>query len=232
MKIKKKIRMLFVLALIGIVTAVVGNACQGFEQNLSSLGTTSSTIQNESLCQSPADFIAIEGAKTTSLVKADDLLESLVSCVAYVYPDDPVNPDDGFNQSKISQSTRDVFNQRYSSLSKEGYVGDVNSAMMMGVSAIAVEFCNDVVNFEASLPLLNRVFFNSVDLSAQAMSTAQISNALRTVALSCWGRDATQNEINIVTEELGYMGAIDNRTRAISICAAALASLDGLKAAD
>lgn len=220
--------MISLLAVIGMATAIVGNACQGFEQNLSSLNATTSAA-NELLCESAADFVTIEGAKTVSMVKADDFLDNILSCVAYVYPSDPTN---GFNESKISQLTKDTFSQRYSSLSKEGYVGDVNSAMMMGAAAVAVEFCNDLVNFESTLNSTSRVFFNSVDFNSMAMNSSQVTNALRTFALSCWGRDATQNEINIVTEELGYMGSINNKMRAISICSSALASLDSLKSAD
>lgn len=230
-KINRRSKMISLIAVIGMVTAVVGNACQGFEQNLTPLGA-SSTGGNELLCESQADFLTIEGAKTASLVKADDTLDNLLSCIAYVYPDDPMDPADGFNESKISQATKDVFTQRYASLSKEGYAGDVNSAMMMGVAAISIEFCNDVINYEASLNPLNRVFFKSVDFNATTMGAAQVDNALRLFAMSCWGRDATQDEINIVNEELELMGAINNRMRSISICGSALASLDGVKSAD
>jgi hypothetical protein len=231
-----KIRMIATIGLIGLVAAGIGNACSG-GFNTGSLLSSSTHMQDgggynnqpprdgEVGCNSQADFITVEGTKTSSIKNADNVLNNMI-----VYGSLSMPEAEGVDETQnISRSTRSVYTERKSSFSKEGYVGDVTSALMMGTAAVAIEYCNDLITYEARKPAAERPYLETVDINATSMNTVEARNLFKRFAIIVWKRPATDSEVNIVTEELDNMGTVNNKTRAIALCTAVMASLNGIR---
>lgn len=227
MKNYTKIRMIATLSFVALISAMLGNACSGFKSGSGSglsSGGGDFVFRNdgELACKSQADFIAVEGSKTPAIVTKANILENMKSCTQF---------------TNISQATVDSYNQRNASFSKEGYIGDINSALMMGVAAVAVEFCNDLANSEAAMSVANRKFFSTVDFAGTSLTNTTLDSVIGEFAAACWEPEeisagsfliATPEELQIVRDEIAAMGAVNAKLKAVAICTAALSSLKGI----
>ena len=70
------------------------------------------------------------------VVTGPQVLDNMVACTGLVEP---------------SEKTREEWETRSSSLSEYGSVLDISPPLMMGISAVAIEVCDDLVNQEHQL---------------------------------------------------------------------------------
>src|SRR6185312_9474740 len=96
-------------------------------------------------CTAPT-FQSVPGTITVSIEYGTQVLANMQSCL-------------GLSNTDLSQQTIDENNNRLGSFSQAGYVGDVNSAMMMGIAAVAIDACSDLATKEASEASTGRRIF-------------------------------------------------------------------------
>lgn len=196
--------------------AIYGNSCGQY--NSSSSFSNGSAV--DQLCSEGTEFEIIEGTKTASIAYGPQVLDNMVACTGL---------------SQLSQKTLDAYQARQASLSEYGNVLDVNPPLVMAHTALAVEVCDDLYKQEMAQSMGARRIFASLNDSASAPSPQEISETLRRMSRACWGREETDEELNIVSEEVNQIisnassASEAHRFTAISVCTSVLASLDGYK---
>lgn len=203
-----------------IVLTTVGNGCSkmgGFQTTDSSSsdgsgnggfaggGSGSGIIEN--------DFIP--GAKTASLVYANQVLDHMSLCAGVARPSD---------------STLRVFEEKRGAISTTGSVETMNPAMMMAVISVAGEVCQDLVNQESSSGLR---IFQGFNLAGNTLpGDGVIRSAVSRMAISCWSRQEVSAEsqriVDMVYNSVPAGEAQAARKASLMICTSMLASLDAL----
>lgn len=218
---KKMIQKGGVLASLLVVTLLIGHGCSEFaaisggSSDSASMGTSGGT-------GSGGGFTPFPNATTVSLIYNKQMLDNLVVCTGIGTP---------------SVASVDEWERRQSSFSEYGYATDVTAPMLMAIAAVSGEVCNDLLNIETALAADNRRIFNSINFSAgpSALSSAQVADATRRLARSCWARDEVPAELTIIQEEVNAAMAGVNvndaqqtRNLALMMCTGILASLSGI----
>lgn len=203
-----------------VVLTTVGNGCSsqlgGFETNdqtSTSMGDNGSFTGGGSQPSIENDFIP--GAKTASLVYANQIMDHLSLCAGVAKPSD---------------STIRVFEEKRGAISTTGSVETMNPAMMMAVISVAGEICQDLVNQEATSGLR---IFDGFNLSGTALpADGLIRSAVSRMAISCWGRQENAQEsqqiLDMVYNSVSSGEAQAPRKASLMICTSMLSSLDAL----
>ncbi|MEK6772311.1 MAG: hypothetical protein AABY64_00090 [Bdellovibrionota bacterium] len=213
--IKKRIlRALQVMALMVFTLVVFGNGCSqgGFSGSENNAGAfIASSVQ----CQSATDITVIPGAKTVSFVSSGQLLNHLSNCIGLAVPSD---------------STQTVYDEKKGSISTYGTANSITPPMMMAITSIAGEVCSDLIDQEIASG--NRIF-NGINLQAAMIpSSAQLSDAISNIALSCWRGNESNEERTIlldnVFQAIGASEANASRKAALMLCTSMLSSVNAL----
>lgn len=213
-----------------LVVSFMGQGCQnGFEAAKDGLGTITgsssgggSGSSSGSSVQLPSDFLPKTEAKTTSLVYSRQILDHLLSCSGV-----------GNADTKIKAE----YENRKGTLSEYGYATEVTAPMLMGVTAVAGEICNKLIEQEAMQLASARNVFNTVNFSsgpAQLNKNSEFQEVVRRLARSCWGRNETAEELDIIYNNFSedFNSSTDgNRTKAgmLSVCTAMLSSVSAIE---
>ena len=217
---KRYTKKIIAIALAALGVAVYGNSC-------GKLDSGGNSALNDALCtEESIKFDIIAGAETASISYGDQVKDSMIACTGL---------------SNISQKTLDEYNKRQASLSEAGSVLDVNPPLVMAHTAIAVEICDDLYNEEMAMLLgspttqeLDASVFKDLNTSLVAPSLVEIGSMTMRMARKCWGRDASEEEMQIISEEVENIisstavNADAHRYSAISVCTSVLASIDGM----
>lgn len=210
----KRLVIFTVIAVVGIATLSIGNGCsQQYATRAISSDLASAATPATSTGSSNIDVIP--GARTVSLVYSKQVLDQLSSCTGVALPSD---------------KTTAMYEQKQGAVSMYGYVNTVTSPMMMAVTSIAGEVCNDLINQEAAT---GRRLFVGFDFMASALpNNAQLADSVSRMALSCWQRNETNLErevlLDLVNSTVASNEALGGRKSALLICTAMLSSLDSL----
>lgn len=212
----KRIVMFAVIAVVGGATLSIGNGCsqQYALRGLASDSTADST-QSPATSTGSSDIEVIPGARTVSLVYSKQVLDQLSSCTGVALPSDKTNA---------------MYEQKQGAISVYGYVNTVTSPMMMAVTSIAGEVCNDLINQES---MSGRRLFVGYDFNASALpNNSQIADSVSRLALSCWQRNETDLEreilLDLVNSSVAANEPMGGRKAALLTCTAMLSSLDSL----
>ncbi len=213
MKTFKHKTLLVFAVLIGGVILSVGNGCSKSFSTDSSNGTSGNTAAGGTTGGS--DVPIIPGAKTVSIVNSNQVVDQLASCSGLSAP---------------SGATLAMYEQKKGAISTYGSASTVTGPMMMAVTSIAGEICNDLIDQEvASGPRL----FVGFNMMANAVpNNSQLSDSITRLALSCWQRNESSSErqllLNMVSSSVGGTEALASRKSALMICTSMLSSLDAL----
>lgn len=210
----KRLAIFTVIAVVGGATLSIGNGCsqqyatRGISSDLASAATPATSTGS-------SDIEVIPGARTASLVYSKQVLDQLSSCTGVALPSDKTNA---------------MYLQKQGAISMYGYVNTVTSPMMMAVTSIAGEVCNDLIDQEIAG---KRRLFIGFDFTAAALpNNAQISDSVSRLALSCWQRNETDLErevlLDLVNSTVTTNEAMGGRKSALMVCTAMLSSLDSL----
>jgi len=210
----KRLAIFGAIAIMGGGILSIGNGCSqqyanhGVPVEASTSPDPSSTSQN-------SDINVIPGARTVSLAYSKQVLDQLSSCAGVASPSD---------------KTLATYEQKQGAISMYGYVNTVTSPMLMSVTSIAGEVCNDLINQEAAG---NRRLFVGMDFSAANLpNNTLLADSVARIALSCWQRNETDDErqalIDMVTSSVASNEAAAGRKSALMICTAMLSSLDSI----
>lgn len=218
--ILKKYKVKFFL-LLSIVTAAgilagVGNGCSRSQsESANSLVEEVAPAPTSGSTTSDSDIPVIPGARTVSLVYSKQVVDQLTSCSGLAVP---------------SEKTVAMYEQKKGSISTYGTANTVTAPMMMAVASIAGEICNDLIEQENKL---GGRLFAGFNMAANALpSSAQLSDSISKLAVSCWQRNESSSErqllLDMVSTSVGTGEMQATRKAALLVCTSMLSSLDAL----
>lgn len=215
MKMNRRISSIIFVVISGAaVTAFIGNGCA---KQLSSEDGASmaSTSVAPSCAGGPAEAPFVSGVKTVSLVYANQVLDHFMSCLGL---------------AKASDLTLQTYENKKGAISTYGAYNTITPPMMMAITSIVGEVCNDLIAQEVSA---GTRLFQSFNFAANALpSDAALKDAVTRMALSCWQRQDENTErqeiLDMVYKNIGATEAQGSRKAALMICTAMLSSLDAL----
>jgi hypothetical protein len=189
----------------GLVT--LGNGCSGNFKSIESMNVIDAA-SSDALSGSQPAFPIIPGAKTVSSVYSRQVLDQIVNCAGV---------------KRVSDKTLSMYEQKKGAVSTLGSPETTTSPMMMAVTSIAGEICNDLINQEMTEP---RIFVGINLADSRLPANADAQDAIRRLALSCWQRQETSKELQTVMD-LANAGS-NSRTSMLLACTAMLSSLDSI----
>lgn len=210
MKNSKKLLKVFFFALSFVFVTVAYQNCGGGGSANGGGAVVSAESTN-------GDIIPIPNTKTTSVVRATRVLDNLVSCLGTQ------------EASSGGTSARQTFINNRGTVSEEGLANSFTQPMGKAVVAVAAEVCQDLYEREDDDNNQKHIFIE-VDFDADTVSSAELTNGVKRIARSCWGRNATSDEVNTILSDVSsnFSGAQDSRAtvrnKMIYICTAMAAS--------
>lgn len=206
---------LFVFAvLVGGAILSVGNGCsKSFTSSPSSESDGNAAAGTGGTGGS--DMPVIPGARTVSIVYSKQVVDQLASCSGLAAP---------------SAATTAMYEQKKGAISTYGAANTVTAPMMMAVTSIAGEICNDLIAQEVSV---GQRLFMGFNMSASSLpNNSQLSDAITRLSLSCWQRNESSGErqalLDLVSSSVGASEANASRKAALMLCTSMLSSLDAL----
>lgn len=163
------------------------------------------------------DIVAIPNTKTASVQRSSRVLDQLVSCLGSGDP---------------TTNSVNAFNDNRGTISEEGLANSMTQPMAKALVTVAAEVCEDLMDKERPLAAAQRKIFIEADLNNGGLSTANLTLASKRIARSCWGRNATDTEIDTIVNSVNgsFNGETDNATltrkKLIFMCTAMAASFD------
>lgn len=200
------IRLITVLFFTGFLTLTLGHGCGQFVAESDKFSSLNFDEDN-------SDITVIPGEKTVATVYSKQFLDNMLACTGVGTP---------------SMQTKQEYENRRGGLSEYGYATKVTGPGLMAVAAVAGEVCNDLINQEKPLDLNSRRIFKEIDFSRMP-SSAEIEPAARRLALSCWQRQMTTEETNMVLDALSDAGSMSADQASVFACTSILASLSGIE---
>jgi hypothetical protein len=142
--------------------------------------------------------------------------------------------------TSMTNTIRNEYNAR-SALLASGYdLKLVTSPMMIGITNLATQVCNETVNRERAMQSGQRKIFRDIDFTrGPAMVSAEAyQSSLKAMALNFWGREISEHEMQILNDgrvefetavpaNLATNGAQTNNLMMFT-CAGMLASFDAV----
>lgn len=199
----KKIYKFLTLTAMFLATSVFYQNCGVFDSGSGSSSGLSSGADT--------DIVAIPNTKTASVQRSSRVLDQLVSCLGTIEPSD--------------NAKRAWINNK-GTISEEGLANTMTQPMGKTIATVASEVCNDLVQKEASLEDSQRNIFVGIDLGGGGLANGEIVMASKRLARSCWGRNATDEELDAISDNISsaFSGEDDNqnltRKKLIYLCTA------------
>ncbi|MEQ1876392.1 MAG: hypothetical protein ABL958_07085 [Bdellovibrionia bacterium] len=167
------------------------------------------------------DIVAIAGVRTASILSANRLLASFVQVAGVNTP---------------TADTVNSYNRYKTTLSLDGSANSPTPPMLMAISNVAAEVCDDLVAQEKALVAANRRIFNSVNFATgpAQINAAVISDTVRRMARSFWGRNETAEELTALTTGIneakqGQTAVAQTDIALIYACTGMLSSLSAIE---
>ena len=169
--------------------------------------------------------------QTVSLVYANQVLNNMLSVT---------------NVKTPSQETLNFYEDNKANISEFGAADSLNAPMIMTIMGLGAEVCHDLILQEIS-PANPRNIFNSIDFSLApgAIDDASLSETVRHMARSFWGRNETPEELDVILQsvreamsdpktsligpETSLIGPEGTKGLIIYICSGMLTSIDALQ---
>ncbi len=188
------------------VIAVAGNGCGA------SFGT------NEIESQLPLGDGTVEAEITTShgIRTINQILPNMLSVTQY---------------TSSVEDVQERFDQHRNALSVNGRADSLNAPMMLAITNIALEVCDQLVDRqESQLPANERRYFGNVDFNNGINQGADETPWVQQMARDFWGRDIRQPEQEIILASARSSFGSGDRTqmslKTKYVCGAMLGSLE------
>ena len=185
-KIQKKRVFIIVLITLGLASVITafGFGCGNFKpSNKAEVASTGPGVME----QDP-DSTVIPGAKTTSLVYANQVLHNMLSVTRVQTP---------------SPATLDFYEKNKINISEFGSANSLTAPMILAIMGLGTEVCNDLITQERD-PSHSRNIFNAVNFSTspQDIDESTLSDVIRRMARSFWGRNETSEELSMIIDSI------------------------------
>ena len=154
--------------------------------------------------------------KVHAVVSRNQLLPNYLACT-------------GLPEDQVSNATRDEVNNALNAMTEEGNVEGITAPMLMAFTKISAEICNDLISYEQNG---QRRYFSGFNLNNNNDNQQlDLGRTVRSLASSCWGRQATATEVNMVLNNVGNTAISNNddESMALYLCTAVLASSSATK---
>jgi|GEM_PF-6169728 len=162
------------------------------------------------------DIIALEKTRTAAVSRSNRYLDTVVSCLG---------------TRTAGATAKSVWNENKGSLSEEGSANSITSPMLSAMTKISAEVCLDLINQERGIAAAQRRIFNQIDFGAgpNAVNGAQLQTTIRRLSRSCWGRNETTAERDLLESTTlsafsGQNGAQQTVDQMVFLCAAMTSS--------
>ncbi len=166
---------------------------------------------------SNGDIVALPNTKTASVQRASRVLDNLVSCLGTGQPSD---------------AARNVWQNNRGTISEEGLANSMAQPMAKTLVTVSSEVCEDLLDQERGANPADRKIFLESDLDAGGLSNNALSMASKRIARSCWGRNASDDELDMIVDAVNEAFAGENddanltRKKMIFMCTSMTASFD------
>lgn len=198
-----------ILLMLGCLNLVAGcGDLKGYRYGQDSLGSSG----EENL--EPQEVPSI---KVVAVVSQNQILPNFQNCLK-------------IPREKIRPATRAANKEVAESFAQEGEVEKISAPMLMAVTRVVSEICLDLITHENTSTA--RTYFEGFDLNGTTQGTGDMDGTLRKLASSCWGREITETEKNIVKERMSSNTALNNKTNrdtALFSCTSLLSSSQAIK---
>lgn len=204
MKYKKTIKKLVLLLSFALITIAYQN-CGSSGGGGSSVSSSTSGADNE--------IVPLPNTKTASVLRGSRVLDSLVSCLGTGEP---------------SNNSKAEWQKNLGTLSEEGLANTLTQPMAKSLAVVSSEVCNDLVQKERN-PASQRIFAG-IDFTGGGVTPTQITTVTKRLARSCWGRNPTSDEIDMILNNVtqSFFGSTENGQTTINkmvyLCTAMAAS--------
>jgi hypothetical protein len=132
----------------------------------------------------------------------------------------------GLTNAQVSANTKTVYKDSLSTFSQEGQASDVSAPMMMAIMNFSSEICMDLIKVEKTKSS-GRQFFPGYSIDGAATSeTYNLNKTLQALSKSCWAREITPSEINLISKDIVNQ---KNTQAALYACTAVLSSAQAVK---
>jgi hypothetical protein len=206
------------------ILITVGNGCSkraDYSSTSSSSGSNNvfEADGNESATRPSNDLIL--GAKTASVVYAKQALDQLTSCAGV---------------RAVSDDTIRMYDSKEGSISAYGDFNSVTAPMLVAITNISGEVCDDLIDQEVRLDATGtnaRIFRGIRMVNSDVRSDSGLYvEAIQKLALSCWHKQASNQEITEIVALLDTVpmtaNAASNRRKSLLLCTAVISSLKSL----
>lgn len=207
------------------ILITVGNGCS----KRADYSSTSSSSGNNNVFESEGNDSAaaskdiIAGAKTASVIYAKQALDQLTSCAGVrIASDDTIR----------------MYNSKEGSISAYGDFGSVTAPMLIAITNISGEVCEDLIDQEVRDDAntqdngrISRVFIGFNMSSTALPSSSLVNDAIGRLAQSCWHKQESSAERTQILDLIATVPSgspLASRRQALLICTAMLSSLNSL----
>lgn len=191
---------------------------------LSGCGGVKVTDDNSGLvrpaCTGPgcSDVPVSKATQVAGVARQRQIFNSLQTCLKL--------PD-----ASVSATTKATYAKMNANFSSEGKVDDINSPMVLSLTQLSADFCQDRINYEiAQKP--SEKFFVAFNLAGAANDFSSplfadiLGDSVKAIAKSCWGRSPTAAETNMVRSQFAssQIGQYRDASAALFMCTLILSS--------
>jgi hypothetical protein len=204
------------------ISALALAGCSGFDGSKSGTTKNSTIAAPQQPLGTPIDPGAVpvtivdpststKAQPSVGLVRQSQLFFALKRCLEL--------PD-----TAISAQSKSTYASVKSNLSSEGKLHDLNAPMLMSVTQIAAELCNDRIALEAGKA--SRNFFQPFKLAPTDTIGGTITQSIEKLTNSCWGRAVKGPEVQVIAGDFqgSSVGAKADKTAALFLCTLVLSS--------
>lgn len=196
------------------VLVTVGNGCSQRSSMSSQMSSIAGGTNGTSSTGGSTTPTFVAGVKTVSVLYQKQMLDQLTACAGVESPSD---------------ATLLMYESKKGAISTYGTASSITAPMMMAVTNIAGEICNDLVNQEKN-PAKTRVFVNWTLGGTNPPQGATLSDAVSRLSMACWQKLPSMAETNAIVDLISTVpsGAGATDKSALLLCTAVLSSLNSL----
>lgn len=206
---------MLLLILVGAGVVSCGAALQAERSSNGGGGTGIECVDNNCFQAKPQ--------RVESIMNHRQILPSLTKCLAINTASMDTATTTAYNAAKKT------YTDSIPTFSLDGSVKDVSAPLMMSLMTLAGEMCNVRIEVERT-QATGRLFFPGFNLQTSgANNNGEMINHDKTIQAltrSCWGRDATSAEVNLIKQKIS---SNSSRGAALYACTAVLSSIQAIR---
>jgi hypothetical protein len=162
-------------------------------------------------------MVASRFKTTNGLLKQSQAMSALQSCLQ-------------LPETAISAETKQTYATVRLNLSAEGVLSDLNGPMMMALTQLAGDMCNDRIKLETTGSTMFFPVFDIKTSGGTGSTAVALDDSINKLAKACWGREPMAFETEKIKDlfEKSSFAAKRDRGAALFLCTLVLSASDVL----